>query len=302
VVEQIALEDVRLVADGLAFPEGPVVLPDGSIAVVELRRSTVSRCAADGTVSVIAHVGGSPAGLAPGPDGNLYVANRGGHGADSSAPPSIQRVDVRSGRVDVVYTECDGVPLLSPDDLTFDEAGMIWFTDFDGAAIYYAAPDGSRIERAIDGLNSPNGIALSPDGRTLYWAQTFTRQLMRRQLSAPGRLVPSPGYSTRDLIRRGEVNPDCLVVGLPGGQELDSMAVEQGGGVCVGTLLEPGVIVAHPDEPLIEKYVLPEEFTDGAVTNLCFGGDDMRTAYLTLSITGRLVACTWPRPGLRLPF
>jgi gluconolactonase len=296
------LQDVNVVAEGLAFPEGPVLLGDGSVAVVELRRGLVSRCSQAGDVSAIAEVGGKPSGAAVGPDGKLYVANGGSEDQAGKTKPSIQRVDIDTGDVDEVYTECQGRPFMHPDDLVFDEAGMIWFTDLGGGAIYYASPDGTRIERAIDGAVSPNGIGLSPDGTTLYWAQTITRQIMRRRLSAPGRLVPSPGYSIRDLIHQGAADPDCLVVGLPGGQELDSMAVEASGRICVGALLESGIIVADPDGPGLEKYLLPEELADGAVTNICFGGEDMCTAYITLSLTGRLISCPWPRPGLRLAF
>jgi gluconolactonase len=93
-----------------------------------------------------------------------------------------------------------------------------------------------------------------------------------------------------------------LVVGLPGAQQLDSLAVEEGGAVCVGTLLDSGITVVYPDDGSYEQYTLPEQLFDAAVTNICFGGADMRTAYLTCSITGRLIACRWPRPGLRLRF
>jgi gluconolactonase len=296
------LEDVRVVAEGLAFPEGPVVLGDGSVAVVELRRGVVSRCGQAGDVSVIARTGGKPSGAALGPDGHLYVATGATEDPADRTRPSIQRVDIAAGSAAEVYAECEGIPFGHPDDLVFDETGMFWFTDLGGGAVYYASPDGSRIERVIDDATTPNGIGLSPDGTTLYWAQTVTRQLVRRRLRAPGQLVPTPGYSIRDLIHRGEVNPDCLVAGLPGGQELDSLAVEASGRVCVGALLESGIVVAEPDGPGLEKYVLPDDLADGAVTNICFGGEDMRTAYITLSLTGRLISCRWPRPGLRLPF
>jgi gluconolactonase len=80
------------------------------------------------------------------------------------------------------------------------------------------------------------------------------------------------------------------------------MAVEAGGRICVGTLLESGITVVDPEGAVAEKHLLPEELDDGAVTNICFGGTDMRTAYVTLSLTGRLIRCQWPRPGLRLAY
>ena len=69
---------IRTVADDLAFPEGPFELPDGDLAVVEIRTGSVTRIAADGTKSVIAKTGGGPNGAAIGPDGAIYVAQNGG--------------------------------------------------------------------------------------------------------------------------------------------------------------------------------------------------------------------------------
>lgn len=296
----VEMRDIRVLAENLAFPEGPVVLADGTVAVVQLRRGLVSRVAGDGTVSTLAAVGGGPNGAALGPDGALYVCNRGD--TATGAPPCIQRVDLAQGASEVLYTECDGLPLVSPNDLVFDKTGKFWFTDLGGNALYYAAPDGSRVERMVTGVTTPNGVGLSPDGASLYWAQTQTRQVMRRRLAEPGVLRPSPGYGIASLIRHGASDEDGLVAGLPGGQELDSLAVEAGGAVCVGTLLESGVTVVDPDGTVSEKHTLPARLTDGAVTNICFGGADMRTAFVTLSLSGLLISCRWPRPGLRLAF
>jgi gluconolactonase len=80
------------------------------------------------------------------------------------------------------------------------------------------------------------------------------------------------------------------------------LAVEGGGAVCVGTLLDSGVTVVWPEDGSYEKYTLPVDLADGAVTNICFGGPDLRTAYITCSVTGRLISCRWPRPGLQLAF
>src|SRR5215471_12380476 len=70
--------DIRILADGLRFPEGPVAMPDGSIVLVEIERETISRVSADGRVSVLAETGGGPNGLALGPDGAFYICNNGG--------------------------------------------------------------------------------------------------------------------------------------------------------------------------------------------------------------------------------
>jgi gluconolactonase len=72
------MSDIRVIATGLSFPEGPVAMADGSIVLVEIERQTVTRVKPDGSTEVIAHTGGGPNGLAVGPDGAFYVCNNGG--------------------------------------------------------------------------------------------------------------------------------------------------------------------------------------------------------------------------------
>jgi gluconolactonase len=293
------LQDVEVVTEGLAFPEGPVVLGDGSVLVVEIEAGRLTRVAPDGTRTTAAQTGGGPNGAARGPDGAIYVCNNGGWG--ERIEPCIQRVELESGKVEVLYTSAGGHALRSPNDLVFDRAGNLWFTDPGANAICYAAPDGSSIKRVItEGIYVPNGIGLSPDESILYWAQTFTRQVQRRRLTAPGEVVPSLGH-TFVAWREGAGDPWALLAGLPGAQELDSLAVDSSGAVCVGTITDPGITVVSPDGE-VEKHTLPEALADGAVTNIAIGGTDLSTAYITASLTGRLLSCRWPRPGLRLNF
>ena len=132
-------------------------------------------------------------------------------------------------------------------------------------------------------------VGLSPDDARLYVAETHTGRLWAFDLEAPGvvtrRRYPSP-------------NGGELVAGLPGYQLFDSLALEAGGKVCVATLFNGGITLISPDGRDIEHLPLPDDYT----TNLCFGGPDLRTAYVTLSSSGQLVALEWPRPGLALNF
>jgi gluconolactonase len=294
-------EDVQVLAAGLAFPEGPVVLPDGSVTVVEIRKGVVTQVSG-GSATAIAYVGGGPNGAALGPDGNLYICNNGGRSAEHMRHPCIQRLDLRSGEVVELYRDCGARTLASPNDLVFDETGMMWFTDLRGHAIYYASPDGDAIACLIDRVPSPNGIGLSPGQDVLYWAQTHTRQVLRRTLTGPGQVADSPGCSIAALLEHGQVDRHSVVAGLDGVQELDSLAVEADGSICVGTLVDSGITVIDPAGFVREKFILPPALADGAVTNICFGGEDRSTAFITLSHTGRLISCRWPRPGLALSF
>jgi gluconolactonase len=308
------LVNARLVAEGLGFPEGPIALPDGSIICVEIRRGTLSRISADGSISVVASLGGGPNGAAIGPDGAVYVCNNGGfewQDAMGFAIPGnqpadysggrIERVDLSTGAVDVLYTSCGDHPLRGPNDLVFDADGGMWFTDHgkqrprdqDRGGIYYARPDGSEITEVVQPSDFPNGIGLSPDGRTLYWAETHTGRVFRRRVLGPGSLEPP-----------NPLEPG-LLAGLPGFRLLDSLAVDSAGYVCVGVLgPHSGIVVIPPDGDGEQWDYLPPapEWWDPLVTNICFGGPDLRTAYLTYSSSGRIVACDWPRPGLALAY
>ena len=83
----------------------------------------------------------------------------------------IERIDLETGEVEVLYDACDGEPLKGPNDIVFDATGGFWFTDHgkyrgrdrDRTGVFYARADGSSIEEKIFPLEGPNGIGLSPD-------------------------------------------------------------------------------------------------------------------------------------------
>ncbi len=300
--------ELELVAQELSFPEGPVAMSDGSIILVETARGTLSRVAPDGAVSVIAELGGGPNGAAIGPDGALYVCNNGGRYAyaeqdgltiPAGLPPahvggSIQRVDLDSATFETLYTSCDGKPLLAPNDLVFDADGGMWLTDhgtedLEGArfgALIYARVDRPEIRRAAT-LRGPNGVGLSPDGRVVYVADTMSSRLWAFDVTGPGQVAAGPSA----------VMPGRIVQTLPGFQLLDSLAVEEGGDVCVATIINGGITIFSPAGQT-QHLPVPDRIT----TNICFGGPDMRDAWITASSTGKLYRTRWPRAGLRLAF
>jgi gluconolactonase len=294
------LNDAALVADGLLFPEGPVALADGSVLLTEIDRGTLTRVSSDGTVDVVAACGGGPNGAAIGPDGWVYVCNNGGRWASGNWKGGwIEKVDATNGTVEVVYRECDGRRLSGPNDIVFDTSGNFWFTDtgkFQGrirdvGSVYYATPDGEHIREVAHPAESPNGIGLSPDGSTLYYAETVTGRLRRRAITGPGELEAVRGHGD-----------ETLVCGLPGQQPFDSLAVDAAGNICVATFLTGCITVISPDGSTVTQYTFPSEFADTMPTNLCFGGAELTTAYITLAGTGRLISCSWPTAGLKLAY
>lgn len=283
---------MEIIAEGLGFPEGPVVMADGSVIVVELNAERVTRCW-NGRTEVICQTGGGPNGAAIGPDGGLWLCNNGGIGKTGPGSEGrIERVDLATGRLERVYDSCDGIPLEAPNDLVFDATGRLWFTDlgtieFDENGVrgkkfggfYSALPDGSAITAIKRGTLSYNGCGLSPDGKHLYVADTFQARLYRYEARVE---VQEPHY-----------------VGTGAGDvSFDSLAVSAAGNVCVATMGTPGITTFTPDGSATLRAI-PE---DPYVTNIAFGGEDMRDAYVTLSHSGRLARLRWDEPGLRLTF
>jgi gluconolactonase len=310
------VDELTEITTGLRFPEGPIAMPDGSVILVEMFGPRLTRVLPDGTKETIADIAGGPNGAAIGPDGALYLCNNGGcfapvdlRGMLLPGPfdPAeyiggrIERVDLSSGSVTELYVECDGWPLRAPNDLVFDNDGGFWFTDHgirdraartsDLTSIYYAKADGSYISEQVHPTEAPNGIGLSPDGSTLYWAETFTGRVFRRSIESPGELAP---------VRRFDTTV-CLA-GLPGYQLLDSLGVDGDGNICVATLVNGGITIVSPDG----AYTSHIPTGDPLTTNICFGDRDSsgeyRDAYITASATGKLLHMRWPNRGLRLNY
>jgi gluconolactonase len=283
---------MELIAEGLGFPEGPVVMADGSVIVVEIAASRISRCWS-GRRETLCDIGGGPNGAAIGPDGALYVCNNGGMDAATmssahgpGAEGRIERLDLATGRFERVYESCDGIALQGPNDIVFDASGRMWFTDlgktYDGirtaSGLFTALPDGLSITAINRDAVSYNGIGLSPDGSTIYVADTHQARLYRYE-------------------HKVEPQRPKWVATAPGHVAFDSLAVTAAGNVCVGTLRNGGITTVTPDGATQFR-----PFDDRYVTNIAFGGADMMDAYLTLSTTGRLIKTRWDEPGLALAF
>jgi gluconolactonase len=137
---------------------------------------------------------------------------------------------------------------------------------------------------------SPNGIGLSPDQKTLYEAETITSRLWAFEVTGPGTLSPKgmPGRGGKMLFA-----PHCWSL-------FDSLAVEACGNIAIAiaTLDRGGITVVSPRGKALDFVPMPDEDT----TNICFGGADLRVAWITLSFSGQLVKLDWPREGLALNF
>ena len=256
---------MKTFAKGLAFPEGPIALADGSVLVVEVRGETLTRCLPDGSRTVVAELGGGPNGAAIGKDGCCYICNNGGfswapHGGiirPSGVPDSytggwIEKVNLGTGEITRLYEGFGDERLRGPNDIVVDAHGNLWFTDMgkrrprsvDLGSVCFAKPDGSMIREVISPLLTPNGISLSPDGKTLYVVETDAARIWAWDIESPGELgrqpFPSP-HGGRMVMHRPSTQirlDDCgsqrqpLHRELHGGRHLRNLAPRRTDRVC----------------------------------------------------------------------
>lgn len=343
---------MTLIAQDLAYPEGPVYCSDGSVLVVEIRGEKLTRCYAGNRKETVAAIPGGPNGAAIGPpcDGKeqIYICNDGGFNWLPYPPTdpwlwitgtqptdykggSLQRVDLGTGAVETLYTQSEanphwptgknvlpappGLPLKGPDDLVFDKDGGLWVSDFgkqratdkDITGVFYRPPGGEALYTAIPGLNSPNGIALSPCGNWLYVALSFERRLLKYRIGDSGLLIPNPKTLDGSYL---------VSAAFPGSSVLDSMAVDAEGNIYVATMVPEGsdpmvnggITVVSPDGKRCDYVeldlagVAPELPAAPLPSNICFGGEDMCTAFITLGGTGHLISMPCEIPGLALTY
>ena len=173
----------EVVAEHLAFPEEPRVMPDLdriSIVVEILAAGRVTRLWGEGRKEVVAMTGGGPNGAALGPDGAIYVCNSGAidpelgchldEGPD--AVGRIERIDPATGTVERLYERCGDITLGAPNDLVFDEAGG----------------SGSRILAKFDRSREKAAFVLYPT--VLHPCRVFGRRAMAAS-SEPSRTTGS---------------------------------------------------------------------------------------------------------------
>ena len=270
----------ELVASGLGWPEGPTVLPDGSLVFVESYRSQLTAVSVDGKLRRFAYTAGAPNSCVLGADGALYVCQNGGtvgpwRAAEMTAP-SIQRV--REGaKAEILLTKVDGISLNGPNDLVFAADGRLIFTDPgtynppnpDPSYIFALAPDGrASVVVAFPVPVFPNGIAVEADG-SIIWDESYTGHVERRR----------PDGTIEDLGRLPGDNP------IP-----DGMKIGADGRLYVTDLVAKGIHVLAPDGTPLGFIAC-----GGAPTNCAFTGET-----LWVTDAGVLAASTEPSFAGRL--
>ncbi len=251
------MPEAEVLAEGLAHPEGPDVLPGGRVVFVESFRGQISSWSEDEGVRSYAEVGGAPNACMVGDDG-LYVTQNGGVLGSWRSPqpvrPSIQRVSP-DGAVEIVASSAGGDPLVAPNDLTFGPDGSLYFTDPGHWDVDHPDPgrigvieEWGRAEKLEDvGPTYPNGIAVEADG-SIVWVESYTRRVSRRR----------PGGSIEILVT------------LPKGHIPDGLKVAEDGNLYVTTITSGGVDVISPDGELLGLIE-----TGGEPQNCVFAGSQL---------------------------
>jgi gluconolactonase len=267
---------IEKVAGGFQFTEGPLWRPDGTLWFSDVVGNVVRSVTPDGTVKVlIEHAAGhstAPAGSYIGPNG--MIADKDG------TVLLVQHFNRQIVRVapdlttTVFLDKFEGKRFNSPNDLVFRSDGTLYFTDppyglvkqdedpakeltFNGVFKY----TNGKLEAIIRDLTRPNGVALSPDEKTLYVANSdpARKVVMRYDVAADGR------------VANGRVFVDLTAetaAGLPDGLKVD----ERGNVYATGP---GGVWVLAPDGTRLGVIVTPETPAN------CGWGDDGKTLYIT---------------------
>ncbi len=266
-------------AVSIVFTEGPAADADGNVFFTEIRGNRILKWGPNGQLSVFREPSYRANGLAFDAQGRLVACE----GADVGGGRRVTRTDMKTGRIEVLAERYQGKRLNSPNDLDIDSRGRIYFSDpryGDQSAREMETEDLYRIE--LDGrltrvltrpeIEKPNGLLVSPDGKTLFVADT------------------AAGPPRQSTIKRFDIGPDGKVVNgrihysFGGGRGADGMAIDVKGNIyaAAGVNTGPpenlaGIYLISPEGQLLGRVPIPED----SVTNCAFGGPDLRTLYIT---------------------
>lgn len=230
---------------------------DGDLYLVNFKGTVVNKVSPTGHVSIVADIGAPNNGAIFDRAGNLYLASS-GLGAILMLNPA--------GNITTVTATSDGDSLLGPNDMAWDNAGRLYFTDPKGShpgkligGIHYIDTNGET-RRFAGGLAYPNGIAFSPDKKYVYITETGLNRILRYEVRADG----TAGAWT-------------VVTEFPKGSVPDGMKMDAEGNLWVALHTLGEIWRITPDGVRLGTVKLPAKH----VTNLVFGGPDRKTIYVT---------------------
>jgi len=276
---------------GVAFTEGPAADDQGRVYFSDIWNNRILRYDSKAGQTIVWRAdSGRSNGLLFDPRGRLLACE--GNEFGPGGRRRITRTDMASGTVEVVTDRYDGVLYNSPNDIAACTNGQIFFTDpcygdrstmqMQHESVYRIDPDGAVV-RAISqpDIQRPNGIAVGPDEKTLYVVDSCPVRGGNRKIWA------------FDLAASGILNGQRLVYDFGPGRGGDGMAVDRQGNLYVAAGISqprgphetddvpPGIYVIEPGGKLRGRIPIPED----VLTNVTFGGDDLKTLYVTAGKT-----------------
>jgi gluconolactonase len=259
-----AVEMAQVVTD-CQFTEGPALGPDGLVYFSDGPNDRILRIEADGSVALFRQPCGRTNGMDFDRDGRLVMCQSAGEGGGRR----VARLE-QDGTETLLAESHQGRRLNAPNDLAIDGQGRIWFTDIasppEGQQAelpsgVYRIDAAGEVARVVDDLLRPNGIAITPDGRTLYVSDRGTQRLHR--------------YRVRD---DAGLEPDGVVYDFSPDRGIDGLCLDAEGNIwaAAGQDETTGLWVVSPEGKLLLHRPMPE-FS----TNLCFAGADLKDLYFT---------------------
>lgn len=291
----IIAPDARLeiLFDGAFFSEGPAVAPDGTVYFSDITFSKPSGMQAGhiwhfdpttGKTKIFRSPSGMSNGIKFDAHGRLLVAE----GADYGGR-RVTRTDLRTGKAEIIAGLFEGRPLNSPNDITLDEQGRIYFSDprYLGhepldqpvMGVYRVDPDGS-IHRIITDAGKPNGVCVSPDQKTLYVVSNDDGLTDGLRMGAdPKKQRGRMALLAYDLHADGSASFREVLVDYAPNDGPDGLVADVEGNIYVAERdkTRPGFAVYSPDGT--ELAFIP---TPTLPTNAAFGhGKNSKTLYVT---------------------
>jgi len=272
--------DIKLLADGLNYPEGPTLDSEGNLYIVEFKNNNITKVTPDGKSSIVKQVGVQNNGLIRDKGGNFFVCDWKGK--------AIYRVDTQGNISLIADKTSEGDSLLRPNDFAWDNKGNLYFTDPEGleptrflGGIHFIDKN-LKIHRFAGGLNFPNGLAFDRDFKHLYVGETHFGWIMRIEVKPDG----TSGKKEKFFYMGEKVLADGIKVDVEGN-------------LWVAVYSEGEVWCISPGGEKIVTIRLPGE--NPCPTNILFGGPDMKTAYITVEEgynNGKVYTIRMPVAGL----
>ena len=283
-----AVEEATAVTT-VAFTEGPTADDAGNVYFTEIMNQRILRMAPDGVVSIFREPSNTANGLIIDAQGRLVacegaaIKGNGVHGKSHLAAtvvlkPRVTRTDLKTGNVEVLADGFEGKPFTGPNDVTFDTAGRLYFTDLTGGAVYRIDPD-KKLTRLLTKptVQRPNGISITPDDRTLYLVEANGAEQGERLIRA---FDLQPDGSLKNMRVHYNFYPGRSADGLcmdTRGNLYAAAGLHQRRGTSETLDTKSGVHVIAPDGKLARFIAVPED----TITNCTFGGEDWKTLYIT---------------------